>query len=39
MAFRSDLAAAALESLVSEGYDVTGEIWEPVEVELRPGGE
>ena len=39
--FRTDLAEAALESLgmaMSE-LDVTGEDWEPVEVELRPGGE
>ena len=38
-AYRTDLAQAALDALVSEGYDVTGETWEPLEVELRPGGE
>ncbi|MCY3799384.1 MAG: ABC transporter substrate-binding protein [Chloroflexi bacterium] len=39
VAYRSDLAQAALDSLLSEGYDVTGESWEPLVVELRPGGE
>ena len=38
-AYRTDLAQAALDSLVAEGYDVTGETWEPAQVELRPGGE
>jgi NitT/TauT family transport system substrate-binding protein len=40
-AYRSDLAAAALESLGMSmpDTDVTGEDWEPVEVMLRPGGE
>ncbi len=36
---RSDLAQAALDALMMDGHDVTGEMWEPVEVELRPGGE
>ncbi len=40
-AYRSDLAAAALESLGMSmpDTDVTGDMWEPVEVVLRPGGE
>ncbi len=40
-AWRSDLAEAALDSLMMsmEDMDVTGEDWEPVEVELREGGE
>ena len=40
-AYRSDLAAAALESLGMSmpDTDVTGDMWEPVEVMLRPGGE
>lgn len=38
-AFRTDLAEAALASLMDEMVDVTGEDFEPVEVELRPGGE
>ena len=38
-AYRTDLAQAAVDSLVGEGYDVTGNTWEPAEVELRPGGE
>ena len=37
--YRSDLAQKALDSLLLEGLDVTGEDWEAVEVELRPGGE
>ncbi len=38
-AYRTDLAAAAIELLVADGYDVTGESWEPLEVKLRLGGE
>ena len=38
-AYRSDLAQAALDSLAIEGFEVTGEAWEPLVVELRPGGE
>lgn len=40
-AYRTDLAQAALDSLTMEmeGMDVTGEEWEPIEVELREGGE
>ena len=38
-AYRSDLAQAALDSLLLAGVDVTGESWQPLEVELRPGGE
>ena len=40
-AYRTDLAAAALESLGMSmpDTDVTGDMWEPVEVMLRPGGE
>lgn len=40
-AYRTDLAQAALDSLTMEmeDMDVTGEEWEPIEVELREGGE
>ena len=40
-AYRSDLAQAALDSLGMSmpDTDVTGDMWEPVEVMLRPGGE
>lgn len=40
-AYRTDLAQAALDSLAMdmEDLDLTGEEWEPVEVELREGGE
>ena len=38
-AYRSDLAQAALDALAMDGVDVVGDMWEPVEVELRPGGE
>ena len=38
-AYRTDLAQAALDSLKTAGFDVTGESWEPLEVALRPGGE
>ncbi len=38
-AYRSDLAQAAIDSLAMDGHDVTGDMWEPVEVVLRPGGE
>ena len=40
-AYRSDLAQAALDSLTMSmpDTDVTGDMWEPVEVMLRPGGE
>lgn len=36
-AYRTDLAQAALDSLAGE--DVTGENWEPIAVEVTPGGE
>ncbi len=40
-AWRSDLAQAALDglSMDMEGIDLTGADWQPVEVELREGGE
>jgi NitT/TauT family transport system substrate-binding protein len=40
-AFRTDLAMAALEALAADfpDLDLTGETFEPVEVELREGGE
>lgn len=38
-AYRSDLAQAAVDALAMDGHDVTGDMWEPVEVVLRPGGE
>lgn len=40
-AYRTDLAEAALASLAEEDMelDLTGEDWEPIEVELREGGE
>lgn len=40
-AWRSDLAQAALDglSMDMEGLDLTGADWQPVEVELREGGE
>lgn len=40
-AYRTDLAMAALDAIADdmEDVDVTGEEWEPVEVELREGGE
>ncbi|MCY4145883.1 MAG: ABC transporter substrate-binding protein [Chloroflexi bacterium] len=38
-AFRTDLAQAAVDALAMDGHNVTGDMWEPVEVELRPGGE
>lgn len=40
-AYRSDLAQAALDALAEEypDLDLTGESYEPVEVELREGGE
>jgi NitT/TauT family transport system substrate-binding protein len=40
-AVRTDLAEAALESLAEEDaeLDLTGEEWEPAEVEITPGGE
>lgn len=37
-AYRTDLAQAALDSL-GEDVDTTGEEWQPVEVEITPGGE
>ena len=37
--YRSDLARAALETLLAEGLDVTGEDWQPAEVTVRAGGE
>ena len=33
------LAQAAVDALEDDGVDVTGGDYEPVEVELRPGGE
>jgi len=40
-AFRTDLAQAALDALAEEypDLDLVGDMWEPVEVELREGGE
>ena len=40
-AYRTDLAMAALDALTMSmpDTDVTGDMWEPVEVMLRPGGE
>ncbi len=38
-AYRSDLAQAALDALALNDVDVVGDMWQPVEVELRPGGE
>ena len=38
-AYRSDLAQAAVDALAADGHDVTGDMWQPVEVTLRPGGE
>jgi len=38
-AFRTDLVEAALEELRADGVDVTGEDWQPEEVEITPGGE
>lgn len=40
-AWRSDLAMSALDALGMgmEGIDLTGDDWQPVEVELREGGE
>ncbi|MGH3033121.1 MAG: ABC transporter substrate-binding protein [Gaiellaceae bacterium] len=37
--YRTDLAEAAVEELKDEGVDVTGEGYEPIEVEVTPGGE
>ncbi len=37
--FRTDLAQAAIDELVAEGFDVVGADWTPVEVTLNPGGE
>jgi NitT/TauT family transport system substrate-binding protein len=39
LAFTNDYAEQALEVLNEEGVDVTGEGFEPIEVELEPGGE
>jgi NitT/TauT family transport system substrate-binding protein len=38
-AFRTDLAEAALEALEEDDLDVRGEDFEPIEVEVTPGGE
>jgi len=40
-AYRSDLAQAALDSLAADfpDLDLTGETYEPIEVEITPGGE
>jgi NitT/TauT family transport system substrate-binding protein len=37
--YRTDLAEAAVQELRDEGVDVTGEGYEPLEVEVTPGGE
>lgn len=37
--YRSDLVAAALESLEAGSLDVTGADWQPAEVTVRAGGE
>ena len=37
--YRGDLVSAALKSLAEEGLDVTGEAWQPAEVQVRPGGQ
>ena len=36
---RTDIAAAALEELEADDLDVRGEDYEPIEVEVTPGGE
>jgi NitT/TauT family transport system substrate-binding protein len=40
-AYRSDLVEAAIAALLEEDaeLDLTGEMWEPLEVEITPGGE
>lgn len=40
-AYRSDLVEAAIAELLEEDpeLDITGELWEPLEVEITPGGE
>ncbi len=40
-AYRSDLVAAAIAELLEENpdLDLTGDSWEPLEVEITPGGE
>ena len=38
-AYRTDIAEEAVARLEEAGVDVTGEAYEPVEVELREGGE
>ncbi len=38
-AYRTDLAQAAVDALIEEGLDVTGEMYEPQEVEITPRGE
>ncbi|MGF1662098.1 MAG: ABC transporter substrate-binding protein [Kineosporiaceae bacterium] len=37
--YTTEFAEAAVAALEEDGVDVTGEGWEPVEVELREGGE
>ncbi|HET9259328.1 MAG TPA: ABC transporter substrate-binding protein [Acidimicrobiia bacterium] len=38
-AYRTDIAAEAVERLEADGFDVTGEDYEPQTIELQPGGE
>jgi NitT/TauT family transport system substrate-binding protein len=38
-AFRTDIAEAAIADLEADGADVRGEDYEPIEVEVTPGGE
>ena len=38
-AFRTDIAEAAVAALTEQGVDVVGEDYEPLDVEVTPGGE
>jgi NitT/TauT family transport system substrate-binding protein len=38
-AYRTDLAEAAVAALTEQGVDVEGLTYEPIEVEVTPGGE
>jgi NitT/TauT family transport system substrate-binding protein len=38
-AYRTDIATQAMERLEADGFDVTGEAFEPQTIELQPGGE
>jgi NitT/TauT family transport system substrate-binding protein len=38
-AYRTDIATEAMERLEAEGFDVSGEGFEPQSIELQPGGE